>query len=250
MSTVSLPGALVERTRARIVDALGLREVPGETGGPLIPLVGAGGPVAGQSVGALRVHTGPSVLQVVTIDLVVPMFGLDSHMLFAFAHPSSPVPHFTVDAVHAGGSYAFHLDLIPRVDGGAHLAYLDAIYGPLTEIFEETRKRPGFTPAQLGPRQLALMSPWMLAARADEDAFRSLDRTVDAYLERWLAVMAGGVPSAALAEVDLGGLPGRDQRNKDAIFDPQVDPVWAQVERLIGVPVAERLRTVLKRGRA
>jgi len=246
----SLPTALVDDTRDRIVTTLRLAEVAGPSGGPLVPLLGAGGPVAGQPVGALRVFTGAPLLQLVTIDLVVPAFGLDSHMLFAFGRPDRALPHFTVDAVFAGGSYAFHLDLIPRVDLGAHLAYVDQCFGPLTEVHDAAAGTPGWSPAKIGPRQRALMSPWMLVQRADEDGFRRLTPVLGAYLDHWLTLAQHGVPEAALAGVDRAALAVRDQRNKDAIFDPDVDPVWAQVARLIGEPAAAHARGLLRRGAA
>lgn len=246
----SLPAALVDTTRDRIVSTLGLAEVTGPDGGPLTPLVGAGGPVAGQPVGALRVFTGAPLLQLVTIDLVVPAFGLDSHMLFAFGRPDDALPHFTVDAVFAGGSYAFHLDLLPRVDLGAHLAYVDHVFAPLTEVFEAARGTAGWTPAAIGPRQRALMSPWMLVQRADAAGFGRLPAVVGAYLDHWLGLAQRGVPDAALAGVDRAGLALRDQRNKAAVFDPDVDVVWAQVARLVGEPAAAHARGLLRRGAA
>ena len=54
-------------------------------------------------------------------------------MIFAFSPLKSSIPHFTLDAITMGeGSNAFHLDLIPRVDMGAHLKYMDYMYGPIT----------------------------------------------------------------------------------------------------------------------
>ena len=176
----------------------------------------------------------------------MPAIGLDSHMLFAFTRPDSAVPHFTVDAVFAGGSYAFHLDLIPRVDLGANLAYLRQVYEPLTETFMGARGTTGLSPAALGPLQLALMSPWMLAYRADEAAFRAIDPFVDRYLEHWLGLLAGGVTT----DVSAAALAARDAANRAAIFDPTVDPVWQQVSRLIGEGTSERVRGFLREARS
>ncbi len=246
----SLPATLAAHVRHRIVSTLGLVEVHGDAGGALVPLVGLAGPVAGAPVGGLRVFTGPQLLQLVTIELAVPAFGLDSHMVFAFTRPDSAVPHYTLDAVFAGGGYAFHLDLIPRVDLGAHLAYIDQVFEPLTERFEAARGTPGWTPAKIGPRQHALMSPWMLVQRTDEAGFGALGPVANGYLDHWLALVQAGVPAAGLDGVDRAGLAQRDQRSKDAIFDPAVDAVWAQVARLVGEPVAARMRDLLKRGAA
>jgi hypothetical protein len=249
-SHASLPASLVATTLDRIVSSLGLVEVTGDTGGPLLPMVGVAGPIAGRSVGALRVFTGAPVLQVVTIDLVVPAFGLDSHMLFAFGRPDDVLPHFTVDAVFAGGSFAFHLDLVPRVDPGAHLAYLDGVFAPLTETFATASATPDWRPADIGPRQRAFMSPWMLVGRTEEEGFLRLPPVVAAYLEHWLRLARDGVPAAAWVDLERTALAARDQRNKDAIFDPAVDPVWTQVARLVGEPAAAHARSLLRRGAA
>jgi hypothetical protein len=243
---LSLPAALAGRTVDAIVDRLSLREVHGSDGGPLMTLVSQMGPAP---VGQVRVFTGDVVDPLVTVSLAVPAIGLDSHMLFAFTRADSAVPHFTVDSVFAGGSYAFHLDLIPRVDLGASLAYMNAAYQPLSETCTAARGHDGLSPAALGPRQLALMSPWMLAHRADEAAFRTIDRFVDRYRDHWFALVEGGLPDDAMADVDPARLADRDRRNRAALFDPEVDPVWAQVGRLIGEPTAAEIRTLLREGR-
>ena len=242
MSNESLSRKHMERALSTIVDRLKLRETHGDAGGPLVPLSSQFGPV-----GALRCFTGGPLSQVVTISSAVPPIGLDSHMLFAFTRPDSAVPHFTIDSVHTGQFYAFHLDLIPRVDLGENLAYIDEAFAPLTEANEAAKAIAGTEPAHLKLRQLALMSPWLLAFRADEDAFRKLAGPTDAYLGHWLKLVDSGLGPKAMENVDRAHLAVRDQRNKDFIFDPQVDPVWSQVARLVGEPVATELRRILRR---
>ncbi|MFI6817512.1 hypothetical protein ACIBG7_34295 [Nonomuraea sp. NPDC050328] len=220
---MSLPTALSERTLERLVTALGL-EVAEQ-----VPL----------SAGHLTVLRAPLVDKVVTVSLAVPPIGLDSHMIFAFTPPESAVPHFTLDAVASADYHAMHLDLIPRAELATHLAYLDACFLPLTEPLERAWRLDGLSPAAVGPRQRAMMSPWMLVCRATEAAFAGLDPTVDTYLDHWLALLGGGVPP-----VD-GDLAARDAANRANLFDPDVDPVWAQVRRLLGEEQAERVRKEL-----
>lgn len=241
----TLPAALVDRTLSTIVDRLSLIEVAGSDGGPLMTLTSQMGP---DPVGSVRVFEGAAIEKLVTVSLAVPAIGLDSHMLFAFTGAGSGVPHFTVDSVFAGGSFAFHLDLIPRVDLGASLAYMNALYQPLTETFMAARGTEGLSPAALGPLQLALMSPWMLAYRATEAGFRAIDPFVDRYLGSWLALMEHGLTAAARADVDPARLAERDARNRAALFDPAIDPVWSQVSRLIGEETSARIRALLGGG--
>ena len=200
----------------------------------------------GSPVGAHRVLVRNGVAALVYVGMTVEAFGLDSHMCFAFTPAASPVPHFTVDSVLAGPHYAFHLDLIPRLDPGANLAYIDHCYGPLTEVHDDTMQIEGLTPAHLSPRQWQLMSAWMLAHRADEDGFRAVFGTVAAYRDHWLDLVVDGVPDSVLDGATAEQLAERDARHRAALFNPDVDPVWAQVDRLLGPEVSAGIRTSLQ----
>lgn len=241
---MSLPRTLAEDTLGRIQKRFGLAEAHGPGGGPLMTLTSPA--VPGGTAGHVRMLSGGSLDRVVSVSLVAPPFGLDSHMIFAFTPRDCAVPHFTLDAVQAGPHYAFHLDLIPRADLGANLAYMDHVYLSLTEQHQAVAKWPGVTPAHLSPRQNALMSPWMLAYRADEAAFTRLSDPVGRYLEHWFALVSNGIPSHVLPDVDGAALARRDAQNRAAIFNPEVDPVWSRVDRLIGADTSARIRELLR----
>jgi hypothetical protein len=204
-------------------------------------------PMSPAPVGKVRVFSGGAIHKMVYIGLSVPMIGLDSHMIFAFTAPDSAVPHFTLDSVLAGEHFAFHLDLIPRVDLGANLAYIDEVLHPLSPLVESARDIEGLSRAHLSPRQLAIMSPWMLAYRADEAAFAAIESHVDDYLGHWFGIVNAGISPTTLDSLDNHNFAQRDQRNRNAIFDPQVDPVWAQVSRLVGEETAEGMRELLRK---
>ena len=245
-SAPSLPEALLQSTLNRVVEACGLAEVVGENGGPWLPLV-CQAPLYEGGIGQVRLYRGGPLFQLVSSDIVVPPIQLDSHMMFAFTPSDSAVPHFTLDSVRAGDHHAFHLDLIPRLDLGAQLAYMDACFTPLTPTFERGQAMPGLSPAQLSPRQYAIMSPWMLAKRATAEAFAAIDELVDAYLEHWLGLVADGVPAAALEGVGAAALIERDRRNKAIIFNREVDKVWDQITPLVGEDAAQRQIDLLRR---
>ncbi|GAA4080308.1 hypothetical protein [Nonomuraea soli] len=235
---MSLPEALSERTLERLSAALGLAASED------VPLTS---PMSPHPVGRLRVlRGGDDGVKVVTVGLVVAPIGLDSHMIFVFTPPGSAVPHFTLDAVASADYHAMHLDLIPRAELAVNLAYLDACFLPLTTHLEQAWQLDGLSPAAVGPRQRAMMSPWMLVCRATEEAFAKLGPTVDAYLDHWLDLLDRGVPEAGgdLAERDLAE---RDLVNRANLFSPDVDPVWLQVTRLLGQEQAERVRGELLR---
>lgn len=219
--------------------------------------------VPGGSVGTHRIFRRAGVADLVYIGLTVPMIGLDSHMLFAFTPEHSPVPHFTLDSVAGGGppaptspaaptdspppevSYAFHLDLIPKLDLGAHLGYLRHCFEPLTSIRADAQNIEGLSPAHLSPTQYAVMSSWMLVHRADAAAFGAVTPTVYAYLKHWLSLVDHGVPSEVLDDVSPDDISRRDRRNRAIIFDPSVDPVWARVAQLVGPDTSSALRDSL-----
>ncbi|MVU78108.1 hypothetical protein GPX89_12740 [Nocardia sp. ET3-3] len=228
---MTLPAALSERTLDTLSSTLG------STVAEDVALTSA---MAPDPVGRLRVLRGGPIDKVVTVDLVVPPIGLDSHMIFAFTGSDSAVPHFTLDSVYGGEYYAMHLDLIPRADLAVHLDYLDAAYLPLTPLLDAAWQLEGVSAAAIGPRQRALMSPWMLVCRADESAFGELGGTVDAYLRHWLALVDKGVPAV---DTDLAA---RDRVNRANLFSPRIDPVWEQVTRLLGSEQSERVRGELE----
>lgn len=241
----SLSKQLHDTTVNRIIERLGLTEVTADDGGPLLPLISQV-PMAQGQVGQVRVYKGPGITKLLTCTITVPAIGLDSHMQFAFTDTEGAVPHFTVDSVRNGDDYAFHLDLIPRLDLGASLAYMDAVYTPLTETFKAHRELEGLSPAQLDPRQYAVMSPWMLVNRANEAAFRETFKAVETYLEQWFTVLDAGVPQAALQNSNPQRRAERDAAHRGVIFNAEVDKVWNQITPLIGAEAVEQIIAMLR----
>jgi hypothetical protein len=244
---VSVSFDLCWRSVETIVDRLALTEVPGDEPGALHVLTSP--MIPDSPVGLMRWWTG--AVDLAYIGLTVPPIGLDSHMMFAFSPVTSAVPHFTIDSVAGGGqpgaqaAFAFHLDLIPKLDLGAHLGYLRHCFEPLTAIRAEAQTIAGLEAAHLSPTQYAVMSAWMLVHRADESAFRNVETAVTAYREHWLSLVANGVPSEVLDGIGPDQIADRDRRNRAIVFDPTVDPVWGRVGQLIGAEKAEVLRSKL-----
>jgi hypothetical protein len=245
----SLSKVLHEQTLSRLIDRLALQEVHGIDGGAYLPLVSKVPMVSG-SLGQVQVFRGGPIAQLVTTSIVVPPIGLDSHMLFAFADTESTIPHFTLDSVRNGADYAFHLDLIPRVDLAVDLAYMDEVYTPLTATFKKQRELPGLKPAQLDPRQYAVMSPWMLVNRADESAFRASFDAVNAYLDHWFLLVEGAIGKSRGSGYSAAALASRDEAHRSVLFNPEVDKVWNQITPLIGAEAVARIIALLRNTRA
>jgi hypothetical protein len=224
----------------QIAARTGVREVLGDDGGPHRRVMSA---MDGSQIGQSRVFLGDDVVKkVVYHEIAVEQIGLDSHMIFAFTDEKSPIPHWTFDSVVAFGNHAFHLDLIPRVDLGANLTYMDGIYGRITEAFEKGLQQEGLSEAAIGPRQRAVMSPWMLAYRVDEELYPTIDVHVQAYLDAWFTMLEEGIDPAVAASVDPAQIAERDRANRAMIFSRAVDAVWDQITPLMGMDQSEQLR--------
>ncbi len=244
---MSLARDLAFRALDRIVDRYSPTEIGREDDGTFLALTSPA--LDGQRVGELRMWHGGPVHKLVYIGLVVEQMNLDSHMVFAFTAPDSPVPHFTIDSVKAPMGppgpdtpvgHAFHLDLIQRLDLATDMGYVDAAYTPLTDAYEAARHIEGLSEAHLTRRQWAVMSPWMLASRATPEAFAAITDTADAYLDHWMGLCDAGL------EVDTSvDLAARDRAHRRILFDPDVDPVWHQVARIVGDDTSEQLRDSL-----
>ena len=181
--------------------------------------------------------------KLVYIGLTVPMIALDSHMLFCFSKSDSLVPHFTLDAVAAGEHYAYHLDLIPRVDLSCHPDYLFEVYEPLNDSFKKAESIKGLSKAHLEPLQLAYMSPWMLAHRADLAAMDKVGVIAGEYLNHWLSLSCSGMKSKS--SFSSSQITERDRQHRTMLFSPKVDPVWAKVTKMVGKESCDGLRSLL-----
>ena len=227
----------------QIAQRLPVTEVRGSDGGPFRRLVS---PRSGADCGETRVLVGGGpVRKVVYHAVVAEQIGLDSHMIFAFTDAGSAIPHWTFDSVVAGGVHAFHLDLIPRADLGAHLAYLDAVYEPITELHEAGRAHPGLTEPAIGPKQRSVMSHWMLAYRVPGEQYREIDPYVQGYLDHWIGLVEAGVDDEVVASLNGTDVAARDDANRSMIFNRAVDPVWDMITPLVGLEQSELLRTDL-----
>jgi len=252
-STVDKSGQrLVTEALTRIVDALGLTE---ETAGgdAALPLFAMNGPLEGNRIGEFRVFTRDDGTRCVYSRLSIEEFGMDSHQVYAFAPPTSPVPHLFLDTAispNTGGTFHFGLDLVPRVDLGANLAYSQAVYLPLDECRAATVSQPGVLPVpSLGPLQWTLRSPWMIAAIVAPGDLAKLSDAITAYLDHWLGLVSTGLPEDVVASVSWQDLATRDRRNREAMFSPRTNPVWTLVGRLVGDTTSVRMQQMLIEGR-
>lgn len=241
---MATPRELAHDTFGRIVDRFGLDEVCGPGAGS--PRITLRSPSGDDAVGECRTWSGEPLDVLVYVGLEVDAMGLDSHMVFAFTAADSAVPHYTLDTVAAPGTHAFHLDLVPRVDLGAHLEYVRYCYDLLTETTLDVAQWDGLSPAALTPLQYAMASPWTLVSRATPETFARFAEPAGEYLDHWFALVEDGLPEHVIEAIDPTWLPERDRRLRAALFDPAVDPAWAQMDHLVGAAASAAVRALLR----
>jgi hypothetical protein len=245
-----LAQGLCLRTLDRLTSRSKVVEVEGEGGGYFRPYVNER---SGQPVGELRIWIGDGPVKKIVyagIKATVPgVIDLDSHMIYAFTEPGSPVPHFTLDSVERKDldTHAFHLDFTPKVDLGTHIKYTDEVYEPVLEAWKQVKNLTGISEAELLPRQRSIMSPYMCAYRATPDAYRQLDDPVNVYLDHWFNMVENGLSAATVAEVSDTDIADRDAKNRGLIFNAEVDPVWHHIIPLIGAENSELNRVNLEK---
>jgi hypothetical protein len=239
---MSLAREIVQRSIDHLVGALGLEEVRREDG--VFKLLRS--EAMPDFSGSLRVFRGREhVERMISTSLFIPTRNHQTHMVFCFGAPDEPIPHFTLDSSdHGQGRYAFHLDLIPRVELGANLTHMRAVYGPLTEAFVHARSIEGLTPVNITPEQRSVMSSWMLVHGATEEAFTRCESELIAPYREHFVTLCKQPPTG----VDVQ--PARDQAVRAALFDPSVDPVWGRVDRMIGAESTALLRGLLDGSRS
>lgn len=252
----TLASKISHQTLDRIVAHFALDEVLNDDGGPFLPLVSE--KFGNVPVGSFRLWDGGErLLKMVYAGITVEPIGIDSHMVFVFTQPDSPLPTFTLDSVYTrmppgadpnfpdgGDMYAFHLDLVPRCDLGINHAYINKVYDPLTATQAETLTADGIFEAQLSPTQRAIMSPWMLAQRVTAEAYEAtVFPAVDTYLNHWLSLIDEGVD-----DVEVVGEFGaaRDAANRQLIFSREIDPVWSRIDMMLGSDVSDLMIAVLR----
>lgn len=233
---------LSETTLHHLIEATGATEEHGQDGGPLLLATADDESPSG----TMRLFTGGLVQKIVWTKLEVPARGVTTCMIFAFAEPAGGLPHFTLDCSdHGNGGYAFHLDMLPRVELATHVAYMDEVFGPLTEAYTSGGALPGLSPTRTTRRQFAMMSPWMLVNRADEEAFKAMSGPVGNYVRHWLDLVEKDLPDDVKKTLDADELKRRDEQLRFNLFSPEVDPVWRDVAKIVGDESSEAMRLML-----
>lgn len=238
----------VTATLQALIKRFGLTERTAGEGAPYMTLTAQGGPLDGKKVGEVRVFSGGPIHKLVYTGMTVEEFGLDTHQILATTAPDSAAPHFNLDMAispNTDGTFHIGVDLLPRVDLGACLPYIQECFQPLGATFDSALALPGVNPAtSVGPFERSVRSPWMIAAFTTTDGLKAMQPSVDAYIEQF-AKLADGLSGPTLDAVADQNLAERDRRNRAAIFSPEVNRVWVLLDRMLGAEQGQALRDVL-----
>jgi hypothetical protein len=144
------------------------------------------------------------------------------------------------------GTFHVGVDLLPKVDLATSIAYSEAVYDRLTEVRAAALAAPGVLPVPaLGPWHWSVHSPWMIAAIVSPEALHRLVPVVHAYVDQWLALLAGGIPDEVVEDVAWQDVAGRDRRVRRSMLSPRTNPAWPLLERLVGASTTAAVRDVL-----
>jgi hypothetical protein len=232
--TESVP-AFVVGLRDSIVEAFDLVEAD-RAGGGALPL----GPDG--ELGSYRLWTGDRVRRLVHVGVSLPDGSMDAHMLIAQTPAGTAVPHLGVDVMRFPDGFAEFVDLIPRVDLVAHRGYVERVYADLDPHYERFAAEPSARIVPMPPSMLAYYSPWMLH-HMGLPTLELIADSIATYVTRFIELAADG-----LVGVDIPGsveLAARDRLHRGVLFDPDFDPVWRQVEPLLGTEAVTTIRETL-----
>lgn len=172
----------------------------------------------------------------------------DLHLFYAFARPSSLVPHLAIEWGTAGeNDVLLHVDLLPRVDVAVNTDYLREAYALLTPTLAEVQSLPGARPNPLPPTRAAGSSPWAISVRGPESLAGAFTAATDDYIDRWFSLSSGGIDARVDPVAnDPSRLVQRDKYHRNALFDADADPRWSRVTRCLGPDRAAALRAALR----
>jgi hypothetical protein len=72
-------------------------------------------------------------------------------------------------------------------------------------------------------------------------------KSVDFYLNHWFSLVENGISEDITKQFSAESLAERDRKNREIVFNPDVDKVWAQVDRLVGAETSAMMREILKK---
>ncbi len=231
------PEGICTRIAARLIEQLGCVDIA-----PDSPAWEDLNKEDGERIGELRVYRGRGTVQkIVGSRFALDKPAIESHSLVVFTEPSSPVPHFVVDAVRFGGEASFHVDLLPKRDLAVSLPYVDCCFSALTAVKTELDQDEHLRAGVASPRQRAFLSPWMAFYTHVPAYAPNALRYVERYFAHWAELLRSDAPELKPDP----SIAARDRVMRRHVFSRELDPVWGMLDRAIGPATVDRLLEVL-----
>ncbi len=197
----------------------------------------------GNIVGNMHTYTGAAspVDWVIRSWIGKPATGFTNIHLTCWLNDTVDVPHLGL-ALGTAPDVFCYVDYLPRYDLATHPDYVERFYQPVNAHWTSLRRNPAykaFNPVHLYTR--AVLSPVAVCGLLPLSDFRAVVEPVMlAYVQQWVdwVRLAEPVPAAARP-----ALHQRDQFVRQNIVER--DPANVLADRMLGVPMRERLVRIL-----
>ena len=199
-------------------------------------------PESGKPAGSLTVSEGftssGAKVRIVDTRLFIADLGLDAAMIHAFAPSQSTSPHLLSDLAtmqdptddgQRRTTWHFHVDLMPRVDLVTAPEFIDAVYPPITQAYNDAYAIADMLPIAVPHRLRSLASPWLVGAIVLPTDNVATSQAFNAYAKQWHELV-NSPPLVSDPEIQRA----TDIAHRGAMFNDETDPVWQHLAKLVG----------------
>jgi len=183
-------------------------------------------------------------VELIAIELMIPIMGLFVERLYGFSPPSSSVPHLVAETrpTEQRRITMLSLDLLPRVDLAVNPAYVEMVYGPLDSELDASAERVTtegddiFAPLLKTPRRRrVLASPWATAVVLGNGLLEMHEKALlRAYMNRWETLLDAGDEGPDGLDLCSPSRVARDRLLREGLADERQDRFWVDLRSLCG----------------
>lgn len=200
--------------------------------------------LAGNIVGNMRTYTGDKIDWIVRSWIGKPETGFTNIHLTCWVNEEIDVPHLGF-ALGTAPDVFCYVDYLPRYEAVSHPDHLDQYHEALNEKWVALRRNPAyktFTPVHLYTR--STLSPIAICGLLPFADFQTaVEPLMLAYVRHWVELVNNAAP---VAPEKRAALKTRDELVRRTIVEK--DPANILADRMLGVPMRERLVRILHAG--
>ncbi len=198
----------------------------------------------GSIVGNIHTYTGERIDWIVRSWIGRPETGFTNIHLTCWVNDEIDVPHLGF-ALGTAPDVFCYVDFLPRYDPPASFDHLNTYFEPMNEIWVELRRNPRyktFNPVHLYTR--GVLSPIAICGLLPFADFKEVVEPVMLnYVEQWVKLVQQAQP---IPPAERSALKRRDEIVRRTIVEK--DPANILADRMLGVPMRERLVRILHAG--